>query len=70
MKKGIIYYLRKHHSPLQTSMQENARAVIDVIDLNGCVHGHYIDDPFTTFICMKHEFSKIFSNTNIKNKRK
>ena len=62
MKKGIIYYLKKYHRPLSTSKTENTKAVIDFIDAGGVVHGHYVDDPDTKFICYKHEFSKIFSS--------
>lgn len=62
MKQGIIYYLKKYHSPLITSKAENTQAVIDFIDSADVVHGHYIDDPKTTFVCCKHEFSKIFSS--------
>jgi len=62
MKKGIIYYLKKYHRPLVTSKHENTQAVIDFIDSANVVHGHYLDDPKTTFVCLKHEFSKIFSS--------
>ena len=62
MKKGIIYYLKKHHRMFITSKPENTQAIIDFIDSADVVHGHYLDDPKTTFICCKHEFSRIFSS--------
>lgn len=62
MKKGTIYYLKKYHKPFVTSKKENTKTIIDCIDNSDVVHGHYLDDPKTTFICCKHEFSKIFSS--------
>ena len=41
-------------------MKTNERVMIDAID--NVIKGHYVDYPEITFICCKHEFSKIFSS--------
>lgn len=60
MKKNKIYYLKKYHKGFYTSKKVNEIAIIDLM-CNDIVYGHYLLDPSTKFMCMKHEFSKIFS---------
>jgi CRISPR/Cas system-associated exonuclease Cas4 (RecB family) len=63
MKKGTIYYLKNRQRILITSKPENTKAVIDYIDDDSnLIYGHYVDDTERTFICCKHNFSKIFSS--------
>lgn len=62
MNKDTIYYLKKNQKLLITSKKANSKAVINFIDGNNIVHGHYLDKYETIFNCCEHEFSEIFSS--------
>ena len=59
-KYNVIYYLKKHHSPLITGKKAGARVQVKLI-LSDSIIARYIDeDTNGTIQCMRHEFHKIF----------
>ena len=65
-KHNVIYYLKKHHSPLITGRKAGARVQVKLI-LSDSIIANYLDEePFSTVQCMKYEFHKIFcKNQNL-----
>ena len=64
-KYNVIYYLKKHHSPLITGRKAGARVQVKLI-LSDSIIAEYIDEEYGDIHCMKYEFHKIFcKNQNL-----
>lgn len=58
-KYNVIYYLKKHHSPLITGRKAGTRVQVKLI-LSDSIIAKCIDEENGSIQCMKHEFYKIF----------
>ena len=59
-KYNVIYYLKKHHSPLITGRKAGARVQVKLILSDSIIANYMVDERFGNVQCMKHEFHKIF----------